>query len=109
VTTDRASGAQGGAAAERVGGPAFKEALGQAQAIQGQAGTAAVGGDPIHALAQQVKAGQLSVDQAIEHLVERAASGVGRHLSSVERDELREVVRQAISFDPTLSALRSER
>ncbi len=98
-------------------GASFREALGQAQAqaVAGQTGVAPAAGsgssqaaDPIAALSQQVKSGQLSMDQAIDQLVERAADGVGRHLSAAQRDELRDVVRQALSFDPTLSALRSE-
>src|SRR5262249_55567544 len=112
VATDAASG---GAKAGATAGPSFQEALGRARGtethgIQGQAAVTGAQGhaDPISALAQQVKSGQLSMDQALEHLIERATSGVGKHLSAAERDELREVVRNALSSDPTLAALRSE-
>src|SRR5690349_2212940 len=64
----------------------FQSAVRDAQAGQGAAGVAATSGastDPIAALSQQIKAGTLSVDQAIERLVERATQGgVAKHLGA---------------------------
>jgi hypothetical protein len=99
--------------AEKAGGPAFRELLEGArpvdagQAAAAQAGAAgSVGTDPIHALAQAVRAGAISPQQALDQLVERAASGVASGLSQAQRAELVVVLRTALESDPALRELR---
>ena len=99
-------------AAERVGGPSFRQALEQAgsaerpQAASAAGSTGAAATDPIAELAQAVRAGALSPEQAIDRLVDRAVSGVGGQLSQAQRAELGAVLRSALESDPALSELR---
>ncbi len=89
----------------------FQQAVGDAQAGQASAVAATAGqtaADPIAALSQQIKAGTLSVDQAVERLIERAGQGVARHLGERERSELTELLRSALAHDPALAALRDD-
>jgi hypothetical protein len=104
------SGSSEPAAPERVGGPSFREVLeqagaaGQAQASAGAAGSTAA--DPIAELANAVRGGALSAEQAIERLVERAVAGIGARLSPAQRAELTAVLRGALESDPALRELR---
>jgi hypothetical protein len=97
--------------AERVG-PGFREKLENASAAGSAKPTAthgagpAAGADPVGELAQAVRAGTLSAEQAIERLVERAATTVGRGLSQAQRAELTAVMREAVQSDPALRELR---
>jgi anti-sigma28 factor (negative regulator of flagellin synthesis) len=89
----------------------FQQAVRDAQAGQANAGVAAAGqaaADPIAALSRQIQAGTLSVDQAVERLIERAGQGVARHLGERERSELTALLRSALANDPTLAALRDD-
>lgn len=101
------------ARSERADQASFQGAVRDAQAGQGAAGVTAATGvasaDPIAALSQQIRAGTLSVDQAIDRLVERATEGgMAKHLGTRERAELTELLRSALASDPTLTALRDD-
>lgn len=102
-------------AAERAGGPSFREALDQARAAGAAhadpaqasgAATAAGAADPIAGLASAVRSGALSPEQALEALVERAAGAAGAALSQAQRVELVAVLRHALDHDPALRELR---
>ena len=99
--------------AEKTTGPGFRELLegtrpadAAGTAVTSTTGTAATSADPVGALARAVRAGAISPQQAIEQLVERAASGVGRSLSEAQRAELVTVLREAVQTDPALRELR---
>src|SRR4051812_32194961 len=64
-------------------GSAFAQELGRAQQLAGQA---PVGGaaDPIGLLASELQAGKISMDQALDTLVERAVGGLGHRLGAQE-------------------------
>jgi hypothetical protein len=112
IATGTADGSSEPGAAERAGGPSFREALDQAggaersQGVSAGATAGAATADPISELAQAVRAGALSPEQAIERLVDRAVSAVGSQLSQAERAELGAVLRSALQSDPALSELR---
>ncbi len=112
IATGTADGSSEPGAADRAGGPSFREALDQAggaersQGVSAGATAGAVTADPISELAQAVRAGALSPEQAIERLVDRAVSAVGAQLSQAERAELGAVLRSALQSDPALSELR---
>src|SRR5262245_55408240 len=83
------------AAGVRGAAESFEDALAGAQ----RAGAAAAGGavqqtagaqalDPIAALAQAVRGGTLSPEQAIDQLVDRVADGMRKQLSEPQRNEL---------------------
>jgi hypothetical protein len=101
------SGSREPEAAERTG-PSFRETLaGPSPTAAGAAAAqGAANADPIATLAQAVKAGSVSPDQALEHLVERAVSGMARRLTQAQRAELTEVLREAVQSDPALRQLR---
>ena len=93
----------------------FQQAVRDAQASHVSASQASAAGaagqaaaDPIAALSQQIKAGTLSVDQAVERLVERAGQSMAKHLGERERSELTELLRSALANDPALAALRDD-
>lgn len=86
-------------------GASFAHELGRAQQLAGQTGVSGVA-DPIAQLASELQAGKLSIDQALDALVDRAVGGVGRQLGVQERADLVEVLRAALGSDPTLAALR---
>jgi hypothetical protein len=65
--------------------------------------------DPIAALAQDVEAGRITLDQAVDRLVDRTLAKTERHLSADQRSELSGLLRDALMHDPTLSALRGAR
>ena len=104
---DGASGTQGA-------GPSFQEILegaptGPTQGVAGVDGPqvdATGGADPVGQLAQAVRSGELTPDQAIEALVERAAGEMATHLSEAQRAELVAVLREAVESDPALRELR---
>jgi hypothetical protein len=94
--------------ADKAGGPAFRELLEGAHP-SGASGTPAQavgGGDPVGALAQAVRSGTITPQQAVEQLVDRAVSSVGRSLSDAQRAELVTVLQQALQNDPALRELR---
>ena len=103
------------AGVQRTGGGGFEAALeraertaatnaAQAAAVQQAAPSAAA--DPIAELARAVRTGALSKEQALDQLVERAASSVQRALSPAQRAELTALLRASLQTDPALSALR---
>ncbi|MGD8859193.1 MAG: hypothetical protein PVI30_04220 [Myxococcales bacterium] len=88
------------------GGPSFREvAATDAQEVT-QDAAGAVGADPVAQLAEAVRSGQLSPDQAIDQLVERTAAQLGDRLDAGRRAELTAVLRDAIDSDPVLAELR---
>lgn len=66
-------------------------------------------GDIIAALANDVEAGRVSLDQAVDRLLQQTLSKVDRHLNSEQVGELSGLLRDALLTDPTLRALRGER
>jgi hypothetical protein len=102
----------GGSRSEGVDATSFQTALEGAQKAQQAGQTAAAGGagaDPIAALAQDVDAGRITLDQAVDRLVEQTLAKTERHLSADQRTELSSLLRDALMHDPTLSALRGAR
>jgi hypothetical protein len=59
-------------------------------------------------LARQVEAGQLTMGQAVERLVEGTIGSLPRQLTDLERAELTNLLRSAVSSDPSLSALQDD-
>lgn len=58
-------------------------------------------------LAKAVEAGQLTMSEAVERLVEGTV-GLSRQLTELERAELSELLRSAVANDPALSALQDD-
>ena len=105
-SADQSADSAGASAA--TGSTSFTQELGRAQQLAGQAPVAGSSGprDAIAQLSADLEAGKLTMDQALDALVERAVSGVGRSLNPQEREDLLSVLRNAIGSDPTLAALR---
>lgn len=106
----------GGTKSEGADATSFQTALEGAQKAQHAGQTAAAGAtsqssgsDPIAALAQDVEAGRITLDQAVDRLVEHTLAKTARHLSADQRTELSSLLRDALMHDPTLSALRGAR
>jgi hypothetical protein len=59
-------------------------------------------------LAKAVEAGELTMGQAVERLVEGSLGSLPRQLTELERTELSQLLRQAVQNDPTLGALQDE-
>jgi hypothetical protein len=95
---------------EKTGGPAFRDLLEGARPVgaAGGAGAAAgvAGADPVGALAQAVRSGAMTPQQAVDQLVERAVAAVGRSLSEPQRAELAALMHEALQNDPALRELR---
>jgi hypothetical protein len=111
-TTTETPDIAGGTKSEGADATSFQTALEGAQKAQHAGQTGAVGGsgtDPIAALAQDVEAGRITLDQAVERLVDQTLAKTERHLSSDQRTELSSLLRDALMHDPTLSALRGAR
>lgn len=62
--------------------------------------------DALAEVARAVAEGTLSVEAAVEHLVERAVGPLAASLSPVEREELVTLLRDVLAHDPALGALR---
>jgi hypothetical protein len=92
------------AAAPQSAGPASVQQSSANEAAK--AAAQARGADPIAELAQAVRSGAVTAQQALDRLIERVAEGTGRHLSAAQRAELGVVLRSALQTDPALSALR---
>jgi hypothetical protein len=87
-------------------GPGFRE-VAASDAPQGaQQAEASGGADPVAQLAEAVRSGQLSPEQAIDQLVERTAARLGGQLDASRRAELTAVLREAIDTDPVLAELK---
>lgn len=92
---------------------AFRQALDEASGAQepteateatGAARTGAT--DGVAQIAEELRAGQLDVEAAIDRLVERAmASGTAEALPPPKRAELEAFLRRSLADDPTLVAL----
>jgi hypothetical protein len=112
ISPSSTGGSSDSGAAERVGSSSFRQALEQAGGAAPTQGAAAANtagataADPIAELAQAVRSGALTAEQAIERLLDRALTGVGARLSPAQRDELTAVLRSALEGDPALSELR---
>jgi hypothetical protein len=61
--------------------------------------------EPVAALAEAVKAGELSADQAIDQLLERTVGELAPRLTGAERAELLSTLRSALETDPALAAI----
>lgn len=106
---ERADAAGGSLQADRAESSAFQQSLAEAnRANQAQqVGSAAPSSaDPVGALAKAVESGSISLDQAVERLVDATLERAGRHLTGPERAELTELLRSALENDPTLAGLR---
>jgi hypothetical protein len=53
-----------------------------------------------------VEGGSVSLDQAVDRLVEQTLERAGKHLTGAQRTELSELLRSALANDPTLAELR---
>jgi hypothetical protein len=53
-----------------------------------------------------VESGSITLNQAVERLVERTLERAGKHLTGQQRAELTELLRSALENDPTLAGLR---
>ena len=62
--------------------------------------------DAVGEIARAVAEGALSIDAAVERLVERAVGPIASRLSEAERDELAALLRDALAHDPALGSLR---
>lgn len=91
----------------------FREAVEDAAEADVDAATAASeterasGASPLGALRADLEAGRIGVDQAVDRLVERALSSAAG-LAPSERAALEAQLREALSEDPTLVALRRD-
>ena len=59
-------------------------------------------------LAKAVEAGELTMGQAVERLVEGTVGSLARQLTDLEQGELSELLRQAVATDPALGAMSDE-
>ncbi|HKP62703.1 MAG TPA: hypothetical protein VJV78_38470 [Polyangiales bacterium] len=59
-------------------------------------------------LARAVETGQMSMSQAVERLVEQTLGSLPGPLTELERSELSQLLRSAVTNDPTLGALQDE-
>jgi hypothetical protein len=81
-----------------------------AQVSQAQhVGGTSPGGDVIAALVSDVEAGRVSLDQAVDRLLQQTLSKAQKHLNSDQITELSSLLRDALVSDPTLRAMRGER
>ena len=106
---ERADAAGGSQQADRAESSSFQRSLAEAnQANQAHqvAGSAASTADPVGQLASAVESGSISLDQAVNQLLERTLEQAGRHLTGEQRAELSELLRSALLSDPTLAGLR---
>ena len=109
---ERADAAGGSPQTDRTESSAFQQSLAeanranQAQQAGSAAAAAANNGDPVGALAKAVESGSITLDQAVERLVDVTLERAGKHLTGPERAELTELLRSALENDPTLAGLR---
>ena len=89
-------------------GPSFREVLGGSAPAQAsprpEATGPTAGANAPGALAQSIRAGTISADQALDQLVERAVAA--GPLTDPQRAELRAVLAVALQSDPALRELR---
>jgi hypothetical protein len=96
-------------AVDQAAGPGGVESLESATNAAAAAGAGAVSGvgavgqgDPIAELAGAIARGELTAEQAMDRLVDRALAGVAAHLDGVQRAELAGVLRAALDGDPAV-------
>lgn len=108
-STDAAARPSGSTQGAEPTGPTFGETLREAAdaARTERAGPSQppAGLEPVAALAEAVKAGELSADQAIDQLLERTVGEFGPRLGAAERAELLSTLRSAFETDPVLAAI----
>jgi len=82
------------------------ESATSASATAGAGGVSGVGpagqADPIAELAGAIARGELSAQQAMDRLVDRALADVSAHLDAAQRAELAGVLRAALDGDPAV-------
>jgi hypothetical protein len=109
---ERADAAGGLQQSDRAQSSSFQHSLAEAnQAAPGHqaqqvAGSAATNADPVGQLASAVESGAISLDQAVNQLLDSTLEKAGRHLTGEQRAELSELLRGALLNDPTLAGLR---
>lgn len=101
---------EGDVAGAQRSGDAFRDLLDAARPADAATGAmsqagATAGSDAIATLAQALRAGTITAEQAIEQLVQRAIAGMARDLSEAQRGELAVVLREALQNDPALRDL----
>jgi len=112
--TDNGGGVSDGAhATDSAAASSFQRSLEQAreahQVSPTASSTGTSGADRIAQLAQSVESGKLSVDQAVNELLDQTLARAQKHLNAEQRAELSDLLRNALLSDPTLSSLRGER
>ncbi len=110
--TPSGTGATSVDAPQQPGAASFRAALSDvseagAQAVATSGAPGAAGADPIAQLAESVRSGALTPEQAVERLVDRALAGMERTLTEAQRNELSGLLRAALESDPTLGELRA--
>lgn len=112
---DELSGAEGADRSQKSQGPseAFRQTLDRAEEAgdaPNVAGTTATNAaDPLAAITDDLRAGRIDVDTAIDRLVERALeSRSAEALPPARRGELEAFLRRSLADDPTLVALTGD-
>jgi hypothetical protein len=100
---------------DRANGPEqgnFQASLDQARAAHSTQATsptgATAGPDSIAQLARAVESGATTLDQAVETLLGQTLARAQKHLTAPQLAELSGLLREALTSDPTLSALRNQ-
>jgi hypothetical protein len=92
--------------AEGAAGVESVESTTSASAGRGASAVSGVGAagqtDPIAELASAIARGELSAEQAMDRLVDRALANVSVHLDGAQRAELAGVLRAALDGDPAV-------
>jgi hypothetical protein len=112
--TDTSSGvSHGSQQTDSAASSSFQRSLEQAreahQVSPTSSSTGTSGADRIAHLAQSVEGGSLSLEQAVDELLGQTLARAEKHLSAEQRAELSDLLRNALSSDPTLSSWRGER
>lgn len=104
---ERADAAGGSLPTDRAESSSFQTSLAEANQAQQVTGATSAGADPVGTLARAVESGAISLDSAVERLVEQTLERAGKNLTSQQRAELTELLRSALADDPALADLRS--
>jgi signal transduction histidine kinase len=103
---ERADAAGGSLQTDRTESSSFQQSLSEANQAHQVGGTTAAGADSVGTIARAVESGSISLEQAVEQLVEQTLERAGKHLTGEQRSELTELLRSALANDPTLAGLR---
>jgi hypothetical protein len=107
-TTTEVGGASRTGAAQ-VPSDAFKKALDEPGAVSSASAARAAPKAGVAGIAQELRAGHISGEVAVQKLVDRAlAKADSAGLSPAKRTELEAVLRDALASDPTLSQLSKD-